>query len=105
MTPGPWHAVNDTLVRGPHGEPVASTVGFAYPQDTNHAANAIAIAGLPGLLEAARAALRAMPIAWDRLAASYPEPGSRTDAACAALSAAIESLHAAVAACEGREGE
>lgn len=42
-TPGPWYAVNGTLIRGPHGEAVASTAGFAFPPDFNHAANAALI--------------------------------------------------------------
>ena len=47
-TPGPWSALNDTLVRGPRGESVAVTLW------TNHVANARLIAhareDLPRLL-------------------------------------------------------
>jgi hypothetical protein len=48
-TPGPWTAVNDTLVRGPHGEAIASTVGFAFPSCAYHMANANLIASAPDL--------------------------------------------------------
>lgn len=55
FTPGPWFKVNDTLVRGSHGEPVASTKGFAYPEAIEHAANAHLIAAAPALYAALEA--------------------------------------------------
>jgi hypothetical protein len=57
-TPGPWTAVNDSLVRGPHGEAVAATAWTGqYPIDPNRAANAQVIAAAPEMAEALRLAL------------------------------------------------
>ena len=53
-TPGPWTAVNDSLIRGPHGEAVAASKwSNQMPQDVNHAANARLIAAAPDGLELA----------------------------------------------------
>ena len=51
-TPGPWIAVNETLVRGPHGEAICATKWTAYPSDPNFASNARLIAAAPELLAA-----------------------------------------------------
>jgi len=52
-TKGPWKAVNDTLVRGPHGEAIAATKWTGqYPVCTEHEANTRLIAAAPELLEA-----------------------------------------------------
>lgn len=59
-TPGPWVAVNETLVRGPHGESVATTKWSNYPHDVNYAANARLIAAAPELLEACKTMVEAM---------------------------------------------
>jgi hypothetical protein len=53
-TPGPWVAVNDCTVRGSHGEPIASTLGFAFPSCAYHKENAQLIAAAPDLLAACK---------------------------------------------------
>lgn len=51
FTSGPWVKVNDCTVRGPNGQPVASTKGFAYPVCSDYEANARLIAAAPETYE------------------------------------------------------
>jgi hypothetical protein len=39
-TETPWKKASYNLIRGPHGEPIASTSGFAYPRPSDEAIEA-----------------------------------------------------------------